>query len=144
MTIKEACIKVLTESGGRAPLKILCMKVQELVVFKGATPYNSICTELLTHPKDFRRTEGKKGWWELTSFQEEMAELKQQVAELTEINKQIMAIPKEADFIEKFLQEVMNDYNFFTVVKDDVHPEGCGTTIWLHFNVDGIILGRDI
>ena len=110
MTIKEACIKVLTESGGRAPLKILCMKVQELVVFKGATPYNSICTELLTHPKDFRRTEGKKGWWELTSFQEEMAELKQQVAELTEINKQIMAIPKEADFIEKFLQEVMNDY----------------------------------
>ena len=39
-----------------------------------------------------------------------MAELKQQVAELTEINKQIMAIPKEADFIEKFLQEVMNDY----------------------------------
>ena len=76
MTIKEACIKVLTESGGRAPLKILCMKVQELVVFKGATPYNSICTELLTHPKDFRRTEGKKGWWELTSFQEVMNDYK--------------------------------------------------------------------
>lgn len=40
--------------------------------------------------------------------------------------------------------EAMNDYNFFTVVKDDVHPECCGTTIWLRFNVDGIILGRDI
>ena len=33
MTINEACIKVLTELGGRAPLKLLCMKVQEIVVF---------------------------------------------------------------------------------------------------------------
>lgn len=61
MTIKEACIKVLTESGGRAPLKILCMKVQELVVFKGATPYNSICTELLTHPKDLEQKVKRDG-----------------------------------------------------------------------------------
>ena len=28
MTIKEACIKVLTELGGRAPLKIICMNTE--------------------------------------------------------------------------------------------------------------------
>lgn len=110
MTINEACIKVLTELGGRAPLKLLCTKVQEIVVFKGATPYNSICTELINHPKNFRRTEGKKGWWELVSYQEELAALKKENEELKESNKLLMEIPKEAEFIKKFLKEVMNDY----------------------------------
>lgn len=110
MTINEACIKVLTELGGKAPLKLICLKVQEIVVFKGATPYNSICTELITHPKNFRRSEGKKGWWELTSYQEEVAELMSQIVELAETNKQLMAIPKEAEFVDKFLKEVMNEY----------------------------------
>ena len=110
MTINEACIKVLTELGGRAPLKLLCIKVQEIVVFKGATPYNSICTELINHPKNFRRTEGKKGWWELVSYQEEVATLKKENEELKERNNVLIAIPKEAEFIEKFLAEVMNEY----------------------------------
>jgi len=110
MTINEACIKVLTELGGKAPLKLICLKVQEIVVFKGATPYNSICTELINHPKNFRRSEGQKGWWELTSYQEEVAELKSQIVELTETNKQLIAIPKEAEFVDRFLKEVMNEY----------------------------------
>ena len=112
MTINEACIKVLTELGGRAPLKLLCMKVQEIVVFKGATPYNSICTELINHPKNFRRTEGKKGWWELVSYQEEVAALKKENEELRESNKRLTSIPKEAEFIERFLDEVMDVYKY--------------------------------
>ena len=112
MTINEACIKVLTELGGRAPLKLLCAKVQEIVVFKGATPYNSICTELINHPKNFRRTEGKKGWWELVSYQEEVAALKKENEELKESNKRLTSIPKEAEFIERFLDEVMDVYKY--------------------------------
>ena len=110
MTINEACIKVLTEFGGKAPLKLICLKVQEIVVFRGATPYNSICTELINHPKNFRRSEGQKGWWELTSYQEEVANLKSKIVELTETNKQLIAIPKEAEFVDRFLKEVMNEY----------------------------------
>lgn len=110
MTINEACIKVLTELGGKAPLKLICLKVQEIVVFRGATPYNSICTELINHPKNFRRSEGQKGWWELTSYQEEVANLKSKIVELTETNKQLIAIPKEAEFVDRFLKEVMNEY----------------------------------
>ena len=110
MTINEACIKVLTELGGKAPLKLICSKVQEMVVFKGATPYNSICTELINHPKNFRRSEGQKGWWELISYQKEIAELKNKIVALAETNKQLIAIPKEAEFVDKFLKEVMNDY----------------------------------
>lgn len=110
MTINEACIKVLTELGGKAPLKIICAKVQEIVVLRGATPYNSICTELITHPKNFRRSPGQKGWWELVSYQQEIAELKEQVAGLKEENRLLKAVPKEAEFIEKFIHEVMNVY----------------------------------
>ena len=108
--VNEACIKVLTELGGKAPLKLICLKVQEIVVFRGATPYNSICTELINHPKNFRRSEGQKGWWELTSYQEEVANLKSKIVELTETNKQLIAIPKEAEFVDRFLKEVMNEY----------------------------------
>ena len=103
---------MLTELGGRAPLKLLCMKVQEIVVFKGATPYNSICTELINHPKNFRRTEGKKGWWELVSYQEEVAALKKENEELKDSNKRLTSIPKEAEFIERFLDEVMDVYKY--------------------------------
>lgn len=110
MTINEACIKVLTELGGKAPLKIICAKVQEIVVLRGATPYNSICTELITHPKNFRRSPGQKGWWELVSYQQEIAELKEQVAGLKEENRLLKAVPKESEFIEKFIHEVMNVY----------------------------------
>ena len=109
MTINEACIKVLTELGGKAPLKIICAKVQEIVVLRGATPYNSICTELITHPKNFRRSPGQKGWWELVSYQQEIAELKEQVAGLKEENRLLKAVPKESEFIEKFIHEVMED-----------------------------------
>ena len=91
-------------------MKIICAKVQEIVVLRGATPYNSICTELITHPKNFRRSPGQKGWWELVSYQQEIAELKEQVAGLKEENRLLKAVPKEAEFIEKFIHEVMNVY----------------------------------
>ena len=105
MTINEACIKVLTELGGRAPLKLLCAKVQEIVVFKGATPYNSICTELINHPKNFRRTEGKKGWWELVSYQEEIASRDKRIKELEEENSRLKTIKTEDAFVEIILKE---------------------------------------
>ena len=82
-----------------------------MVTLTGATPENSIRTEMKNHPQLFRHSPDKpKGWWELTSYQEEIAELKKQIAVLTEGNRQLKAVPKEADFVEKFLKEVMNEY----------------------------------
>lgn len=109
MTINEACIKVLTELGGRAPLKLLCAKVQEIVVFKGATPYNSICTELINHPKNFRRTEGKKGWWELVSYQEEIASRDKRIKELEEDNARLKSVKTEDDFVVRFVKKVKHN-----------------------------------
>lgn len=111
MTISKACVEALSDLGGRAHLSDIYPRVLKLVKLTGATPTNSIRTEMKNHPLLFRHSSNKpKGWWELTSYQEEVAELKKQIAELTEENRQLMAIPKEADFVEKFLKEVMNEY----------------------------------
>lgn len=111
MTISEACEKVLIDLGGRAQLSDIYPRVLELVTFTGATPKNSIRTEMKNHPLIFRHSPNKpKGWWELISYQEEVATLKKENEELKERTKVLLSIPKEADFVEKFLKEVMNEY----------------------------------
>lgn len=111
MTISEACEKALKDLGGRAHLSDIYPRVLKMVKLTGATPTNSIRTEMKNHPLLFRHSPNKpRGWWELTSYQEEVAELKSQIVELTETNKQLIAIPKEAEFVDRFLKEVMNEY----------------------------------
>ena len=113
MTISEACEKALKDLGGRAHLSDIYPRVLKMVKLTGATPTNSIRTEMKNHPLLFRHSPNKpRGWWELTSYQEEVAEFKRQIVELTETNKQLIAIPKEAEFIDKFLKEVMNVYKY--------------------------------
>jgi len=113
MTISEACEKVLRDLGGRAQLPDIYPRVLKLVTFTGATPKNSIRTEMKNHPLIFRHSPNKpKGWWELVSYQEEVAALKKENEELKDSNKRLTSIPKEAEFIERFLDEVMDVYKY--------------------------------
>lgn len=64
--------------------------------------YLQKCTDVFRSPK--------RGWWELVSYQEEVATLKKEIDELKEKNRLLLSIPKEAEFIKKFLNEVMNEY----------------------------------
>ena len=90
-------------------MKLLCTKVQEIIVFRGATPYNSICTELINHPKNFRRTEGKKGWWELVSYQEELANRDKRIKELEEENARLKSVKTEDEFVARFVKKVKHN-----------------------------------
>ncbi len=112
MTHVEALKLVLEDLGGRARLKDIYPRVIKIISFKeGSDIQATLRTSLQRHPKFFRQSEGKPdGWWELTSYQEEIAKLKELVAELKEENQLLKAVPKEADFVEKFLKEVMNEY----------------------------------
>ena len=113
MTISEACEKVLIDLGGRAQLPDIYPRVLKLVTLTGATPKNSIRTEMKNHPLIFRHSPNKpKGWWELVSYQEEVAALKKENEELKDSNKRLTSIPKEAEFIERFLDEVMDVYKY--------------------------------
>lgn len=113
MTISEACERVLKDLGGRAHLSEIYPRVLKLVTLTGATPKNSIRTEMKNHPLLFRHSPNKpRGWWELTSYQEEVAALQKEIIELKESLKQALLIPKEADFLNKFLPALM-DFNMF-------------------------------
>ena len=110
MTQKEAIIKALEEHGGRERLPVIYPRVIQLATFKpDSDKQATIRTTLQRHPECFRHSPGKpEGWWELVSFQEEIAELKQQITELIESYKLQAAIPKDVNLIEKMLPEMMD------------------------------------
>lgn len=111
MTIVEAIDIMLKQLGGRGQTGVICKGAVKLLSLSGATPENSVRAELYRHPQLFRRSPNKPtGWWELVSFQEEMAEIRAQAEEwkskylaekkeLEEIKKYSMA---EKDFVEGF------------------------------------------
>lgn len=119
MSQKEAIIQALRKLGGRAPLNEIYKYAYPLADFSGSQDWKATirwylqkCTE------DFRSP--KRSWWELISYQEEVADLKKEIRGLNETIKQIMAIPKEAEFIKKFLKEVMHIYKHDRMKADPI------------------------
>lgn len=93
MTHKEAVKRALEELGGRARLKDIYPRVIPLVKYKPGSDIKATLRRLLqTTPELFRRTEGRKGWWELVSYQEELAERDRRIAVLTkgQITKEVI------------------------------------------------------
>ena len=110
MTISEACEKVLIDLGGRAQLPDIYPRVLKLVTFTGATPKNSIRTEMKNHPLIFRHSPNKpKGWWELVSYQEEIASRDKRIKELEEENARLKTIKTEDDFVLRFVKKVKHN-----------------------------------
>lgn len=109
MNQKEAVIEALKKLGGRAHLNDIYNLAYPLADWSGSQNWhNTLRWYLLKNADTFRSP--TRGWWELVSYQEEFAALKKKNEELKERNNVLMAIPKEAEFIEKFLAEVMNEY----------------------------------
>lgn len=107
MTQKEAIIKALEEHGGRERLPVIYPRVIQLATFKpGSDKQTTIRTTLQRHPECFRHSPGKPdGWWELVSFQEDIAWRDQRIKELEEDNAQLKNIKTEDAFVQKFVQE---------------------------------------
>lgn len=84
MTQKEAIIKAIKMLGGRASLQDIYPLAIEIGDFSGSQkPDATIRNCLLTSPKQFRHSPGKPdGWWELISFQEEIASRDKRIVEL--------------------------------------------------------------
>lgn len=113
MTQKEAIIKALEKLGGRAQLKDVYPIAMELVHFGGKTPENTIRNYLQTNPKDFRPSPGKpQGWWELVSFQEEIADMQKRIETLEAENARLKAVPTEDDFVNKLVTDAKNRYKY--------------------------------
>jgi hypothetical protein len=106
MTQKEAIIKVLEHYGGRAKLTDIYPHVIKMAEFKPDSDKKAtIRTTLQRNPKYFRQSKGKKGCWELVSYQEEIASRDKRIKELEEENARLKSIKTEDAFVEKMLKE---------------------------------------
>ena len=87
MTHKDAVKNALEQLGGRARLRYIYPLVIPEVTYKPGSDIKATIRRLLqTTPELFRPVEGMKGWWELVSFQEELAEKDKKIAELTSMH----------------------------------------------------------
>ena len=102
MTQKEAIIEALNRLGGKAKLNDIYKLAYALADFSGSKDWKAtIRWYLQKEVMTFRSSE--RGCYELVSYQDEIVSLREQL-------NYYMSIPKEAEFVEKFLQEVMNEY----------------------------------
>ena len=84
LTHKEAVKRALEELGGRARLRDIYPRVIPLVKYKAGSDIRATLRRVLqTTPELFRHSDGKTGWWELVSFQEELTERDRMIALFT-------------------------------------------------------------
>lgn len=113
MKQKEAIEKALQELGGRATLQDIYPLAMEYGDFSGSQkPKNTIRNCLQKSPKSFRPSPGmSKGWWELISFQEEIARrdqyIKELEAEAKERNREIEVL-KRRPTVDDFVKRLVN------------------------------------
>ena len=113
MTQKEALEQALKELGGRAHLQDIYPVALKYITHKeGSKIYDSL-RGCIHDKRRFRPSPGMpRGWYELLSYQEEFAALKKRVEDLEKQVELLVSIPKEAEFIERFLDEVMDVYKY--------------------------------
>lgn len=110
MTQKEAVEKSLTELGGRAKLPDIYLRVVKLLGKSEISEIEAPVRALLQrNPLSFRSSPNKpKGWWELVSYQEEIASRDRRIKELEEENAQLKAVKTEDDFVRRLVSVTKN------------------------------------
>ena len=83
LTQKEAVKRALEELGGRARLRDIYPRVIPYIKYKPESNIKATLRRLLqTTPKLFRHTEGKRGFWELVSYKEQLAKKDKRMNEI--------------------------------------------------------------
>lgn len=117
MTQKAAIVKALDERGGRARLLDIYPRVIELATFKEDSDKEAtIRATIQRHPELFRHSPDKPdGWWELISFQEEIAVRDNRIAELESLlatkDQEIAELktkPTEDSFVKRLVNATKN------------------------------------
>ena len=92
MNQKEAVIEALKKLGGRAHLSDIYKFAYPLADWSGSQNWQNTLRWYLQKNADTFRSP-KRGWWELVSYQEELATLKKENEELKKRNNILIAIP---------------------------------------------------
>ena len=107
MTQGEAVIKALEDLGGKASLKQIYALAKTYVTFGTKTPEESIRAILLRSPKAKQKVKGS-GWWELVSYQEEIARLEQAISARDERIQELEAQMTPTAIFERMANMYMN------------------------------------
>lgn len=111
MTQKDAIIEALKRLGGKANLNEIYKHAYTLADFSGSKDWRATIRWYLQKETDAFRS-SKRGWWELVSFQEEIARRDSRIAELeamliTKVEEitELKRVPTEDEFVKKFVNE---------------------------------------
>ena len=128
ITQKAAIVKALEERGGRARLSDIYPRVIELATFKeDSNKEATIRATMQRHPELFRHSPGKPdGWWELTSFQEDIAIRDRRIAELEALlsakDKEITEL-KQQETVDSFVGRMIDaSKTVFATKRNDARP----------------------
>ena len=106
MTQKDALEQALKDLGGRAHLQDIYPVALKYITHKeGSKIYDSL-RGCIHDKRRFRPSPDKpQGWYELLSYQEEIASRDKRIKELEEENVRLKSVKTEDDFVEKMLKE---------------------------------------
>lgn len=109
MTQKEAIIEALKLLGGKANLNDIYNFANNLADFSGSKDWKAtIRWYLQKETNSFRSI--KRGWWELVSYQEDIAKRDQLIKELMEENERLKVVKTEDDFVRRLVSDTKNLY----------------------------------
>ena len=113
MTQKEALEKALKDLGGRAHLQdIYPVAIKYITHKEGSKIYDSL-RGCMHDKRRFRRSPGLPvGWYELPSYQEELASRDARIKELEAEVERLKAIPTEDDFVKKLIKATKTQFRF--------------------------------
>ena len=104
MTQKEAIVEALNHLGGKANLDDIYRFAYTLADFSGSRDWKATIRWYLQKDTNTFRS-SKRGWWELVSYQEDIAYRDQRIKELEEENALLKKVRTEDDFVRKFVNE---------------------------------------
>ena len=108
MTQKEAIIEALNRLGGKACLNDIYRFAYTLADFSGSKDWKAIIRWYLQKGTDTFRSP-KRGWWELVSYQEELASRDRRIKELEEENARLKSVKTEDEFVARFVKKVKHN-----------------------------------
>ena len=109
MKQKQAIIEALKRLGGKAKMSRICELALTLGDFSGSkNPKATIRNCIYTHPLDFISSE-QKDYWQLVSYQEEIALRDKEIAELKAEVERLGSVPTEDDFVQRFVKKVKHN-----------------------------------
>ena len=111
MTQKEAIIEALKRLGGKANLNDIYRFAFALADFSGSKDWKATIRWYLQKETDVFRS-SMRGWWELVSYQEDIAVRDKKIAELKAEVEQLRKVPTEDDFVKRFIEATKTQFKF--------------------------------